>query len=72
MLQYLVERLPLMITPKWVLTKSQPIALDDVITYLVKSIESNDTELGQRYEAIDSPLTFTVFDILNTKMSRGS
>ena len=46
MLQYLVERLPLMITPKWVLTKSQPIALDDVITYLVKSIESNDIEDG--------------------------
>lgn len=44
MLQYLVERLPLMITPRWVLTKSQPIALDDVITYLTKSIESNDTE----------------------------
>jgi uncharacterized protein YbjT (DUF2867 family) len=44
MLQYLVERLPLMITPKWVLTKSQPIALDDVITYLTKSIESGDTE----------------------------
>jgi uncharacterized protein YbjT (DUF2867 family) len=44
MLQYLVERLPLMVTPKWVLTRSQPIALDDVITYLVKSIESDDTE----------------------------
>lgn len=44
MLQYLVERLPLMITPKWVLTKSQPIALDDVITYLIKSIESRETE----------------------------
>src|ERR671910_1543208 len=39
MLQYLVERLPLMITPRWVLTKSQPIALDDVITYLAKSIK---------------------------------
>jgi uncharacterized protein YbjT (DUF2867 family) len=50
MLQYLVERLPLMITPKWVYTKSQPIAFDDVITYLVKSIESNDAELGQQYE----------------------
>ncbi|MFZ0697063.1 MAG: NAD(P)H-binding protein, partial [Nitrososphaeraceae archaeon] len=44
MLQYLVERLPLMICPKWVLTKSQPIALDDVINYLIKSIESRKTE----------------------------
>lgn len=44
MLQYLVERLPAMVCPKWVLTKSQPIALDDVITYLIKAIDSKDTE----------------------------
>jgi uncharacterized protein YbjT (DUF2867 family) len=43
MLQYLVERLPMMVCPKWVLTKSQPISVDDVVTYLVKSIESEDT-----------------------------
>jgi uncharacterized protein YbjT (DUF2867 family) len=30
----LCEKLPLMITPKWVLTKSQPIAIRDVIQYL--------------------------------------
>jgi hypothetical protein len=33
-----------MVCPKWVLTKSQPIALDDVITYLIKAIDSKDTE----------------------------
>ena len=44
MLQYLVERLPAMVCPKWVLTKSQPIALDDVITYLIKAIDFKDTE----------------------------
>jgi uncharacterized protein YbjT (DUF2867 family) len=44
MLRYLVERLPVMVCPKWVLTRSQPIALDDVITYLIKSIESKETE----------------------------
>jgi uncharacterized protein YbjT (DUF2867 family) len=43
MLQYLVERLPVMVCPKWVLTKSQPISVDDVITYLIKSIELEDT-----------------------------
>jgi uncharacterized protein YbjT (DUF2867 family) len=43
MLQYLVERLPMMVCPKWVLTKSQPISVDDVVIYLVKSIESEDT-----------------------------
>lgn len=44
MLQYLVERLPAMICPKWVLTKSQPIAIDDVITYLIRSLDSKETE----------------------------
>ena len=44
MLQYLVERLPVMVCPKWVLTKSQPIALDDVVTYLIRSIDSKATE----------------------------
>src|SRR6187431_78712 len=43
MLQYLVERLPLMVCPKWVLTKSQPISVDDVVTYLITSIELENT-----------------------------
>jgi uncharacterized protein YbjT (DUF2867 family) len=34
MLRQLVERLPLMITPRWVETKCQPIALRDVLGYL--------------------------------------
>jgi uncharacterized protein YbjT (DUF2867 family) len=62
MLQYLVERLPLMITPRWVLTKSQPIALDDVITYLAKSIESNDTE--DRSFDLGGPDIMTYIDMM--------
>lgn len=31
---YLVRRLPLMITPRWVTTKTQPIAIDDAISFL--------------------------------------
>lgn len=34
MIRDIVEKLPLMVTPKWVLTKTQPIAIRDVITYL--------------------------------------
>lgn len=30
----LVQKLPIMVTPKWVKTKSQPIAVDDVLAYL--------------------------------------
>lgn len=35
MLRYLTERLPLMITPSWVRTRIQPIAVRDVLRYLV-------------------------------------
>ncbi len=34
----LVEKLPIMITPKWLLTKCQPIGVKDVITILVKTL----------------------------------
>ncbi len=34
----LCERLPLMIVPKWVSIEAQPIAIDDVLMYLQKSI----------------------------------
>jgi len=34
MLTDLVKRLPAMITPRWVETRSQPIAIDDVVQYL--------------------------------------
>ncbi|MEZ5345660.1 MAG: SDR family oxidoreductase [Pyrinomonadaceae bacterium] len=39
MVRYLTERLPVMITPKWVENSVQPIAIRDVISYLVKAIE---------------------------------
>jgi uncharacterized protein YbjT (DUF2867 family) len=34
----LVEKLPVMITPKWLLTKCQPIGISDVIEFLSKSL----------------------------------
>lgn len=34
----IVEKLPLMITPKWLNTKSQPISIKDVLSYLTKGI----------------------------------
>lgn len=34
-LRYLVQRLPVMITPKWVTTRCQPIAVENVLAYLV-------------------------------------
>jgi uncharacterized protein YbjT (DUF2867 family) len=35
MIRSLVERLPIMITPKWVQVPAQPIAIEDVLEYLV-------------------------------------
>jgi uncharacterized protein YbjT (DUF2867 family) len=35
MLRYLTERLPAMTTPRWVSTRTQPIAVGDVLRYLV-------------------------------------
>ncbi len=31
---YLVRRLPLMVTPRWVTTRTQPIAIDDAVAFL--------------------------------------
>ncbi|MFZ1703258.1 MAG: SDR family oxidoreductase [Saprospiraceae bacterium] len=38
----LVEKLPVMITPKWLLTKCQPIGVSDVLQFLIKSIGRED------------------------------
>ena len=35
MTRQLVEHLPAMVTPRWVRTRTQPIAVDDVVRYLV-------------------------------------
>jgi uncharacterized protein YbjT (DUF2867 family) len=40
MTRQLVEHLPAMITPRWVHTKTQPIAIADVIRYLVGVVET--------------------------------
>jgi uncharacterized protein YbjT (DUF2867 family) len=42
-LRYLVERLPVMITPRWVRTESQPIAIGNVLTYLTRCLDVPET-----------------------------
>ena len=41
-LRYLVERLPIMITPRWVSTPSQPIAIRNVLIYLIGCLNNRD------------------------------
>ncbi len=43
-MRYLVDRLPIMTTPRWVRTLSQPIAISNVIKYLVGLLEESRTE----------------------------
>jgi uncharacterized protein YbjT (DUF2867 family) len=43
MLRYLVERLPVMVTPRWVDTECQPIAVDDVLRILVGCLDEPAT-----------------------------
>lgn len=45
-LRYLVERLPVMITPRWVGTLSQPIAVDNVLNYLSGALKNELTTGG--------------------------
>lgn len=45
----LVEKLPLMITPKWLNTKCQPIGVTDVITFLQRTI-FNEKAFGKDFD----------------------
>jgi uncharacterized protein YbjT (DUF2867 family) len=40
MIRALVERLPVMITPRWVRVPAQPIAIEDLLDYLVAALDS--------------------------------
>ena len=46
MLRYLVEVLPAMVTPRWVDTRCQPIAVRDVLRYLVETLREPRTARG--------------------------
>jgi uncharacterized protein YbjT (DUF2867 family) len=49
MTRQLVKNLPAMVVPHWASTRTQPIALDDVIRYLV-GVGGNEQAKGQVYE----------------------
>ncbi|RNC72183.1 MAG: NAD-dependent epimerase/dehydratase family protein [Desulfuromonadales bacterium] len=49
MVKSLVERLPVMITPRWVSTRCQPIAVGDVIRYLTGCLREERTA-GETYD----------------------
>ncbi|MET0998956.1 MAG: NAD(P)H-binding protein [Marmoricola sp.] len=65
----LVKNLPAMVVPKWATTMTQPIALDDVIRYLV-GVLGQEAALGQTYE-IGGPDRLTYVDMLRLAAAEG-
>lgn len=58
----LVKNLPAMVVPKWTSTRTQPIAVDDVIRYLAGVIDNPDA-IGETFE-IGGPEAMTYLDML--------
>lgn len=61
-LRYLVERLPIMITPKWVSTESQPIGVRNVLYYLTECLDVPET--ANRTLDIGGPDVLTYQEIM--------
>jgi uncharacterized protein YbjT (DUF2867 family) len=59
----LVERLPVMICPRWVAMAAQPIAVEDLIEYLVRALELSDA--ASRIIEIGGPDRVSYRDIMN-------
>jgi uncharacterized protein YbjT (DUF2867 family) len=55
MLRYLVERLPVMVTPRWVDTPCQPISITSVLHYLKGCLDFGPT-LGQTFDIGDDEI----------------
>lgn len=62
LIRALVERLPIMVCPKWVATPAQPIAIEDVLEYLVASLDLSDG--GSRIFEIGGPDQVCYGDIM--------
>jgi uncharacterized protein YbjT (DUF2867 family) len=58
----LVEKLPVMITPRWLMTKCQPIGIEDVIRFLQKSLHNE--KLYDRNFDIGGPDILTYKEML--------
>ena len=43
MVRYLTERIPLMICPRWVYTRAQPISIGNVLDYLIAALSAPDS-----------------------------
>ena len=58
----LVKNLPAMVVPRWAATRTQPIALDDVVRYLA-GVAGQDLAIGRTFE-VGGPDQLTYIDML--------
>jgi uncharacterized protein YbjT (DUF2867 family) len=64
MLRYLTERLPVMVTPRWVHNRIQPIAIRDVLRYLVAAATVFPVPLNRAFD-IGGPDVLTYADMMH-------
>ena len=62
MIRALVERLPVMICPRWVAVETQPIAVEDAIAYLAEAVDLPDG--AERVYEIGGPDRVTYGDLM--------
>ena len=63
MLRYLTEVLPVMVTPRWVDTLTQPIAIRDVLSYMVAVLDDED---GSHVYEVGGPDVLTYREMMHT------
>lgn len=64
MLRYLTERLPVMVTPRWVQSRVQPIAIRDVLRYLVACADGLPEDTNRSFD-IGGPDVLTYAEMMN-------
>jgi uncharacterized protein YbjT (DUF2867 family) len=68
----LVERLPVMVTPRWVETVTQPVALDDVVEYLARALDpaipAGHYDVGAPEPTTYRAMMHTVADLMRRRL----
>jgi uncharacterized protein YbjT (DUF2867 family) len=62
LMKSLTERLPVMLCPKWLTTPTQPIAIDDVLSYLLAALDLPGTD--SRIYEIGGPDVMSYGDLI--------
>lgn len=70
-LRYLVERLPAMIAPAWLKTRTQPIGIDDAVEYLAQAVDNAASEGREVQIACDEVVSYgELLDLMAEALGR--